>query len=362
MTAVYAPTPLITSGIDRVRDYIMNLDEPAAWTAEELESRRSTWDLALTDDESALLGELAEEATARFGQWSEGHGTRDEWKKFADPLVKYFADVEHSLEGGTGIALLRNLPVRTPDAELPYNENLLWLIGAAIGQPVNQMGGGTLLASLAQREKARPDHVRPENTNEGLGFHTDGSDLLMLMCIRQAQVGGNSVVSSSARTVKEIARRHPELLPALFEDYYPFDRQMEILPGDTTYYLTRLCTIVGGKITSRYVRLLIDGALLRGDCPPLTERQIKLMEVFDEISNEGGVEVGFGSGDMVIANNYSVMHGRSEFQDSEDETQRRLLVRLWLAMEKGRPLPFDFDRGVNHDGVARGGVPYINVD
>jgi hypothetical protein len=90
----------------------------------------------------------------------------------------------------------------------------------------------------------------------------------------------------------------------------------------------------------------------------LTERQLKLMEVFDEISNEGGVEVGFGSGDLVIANNYSVMHGRSEFIDSEDESQRRLLVRLWLAMENGRPLPFDFDRGVNHDGVARGGVPY----
>ncbi|AYA24365.1 hypothetical protein C6369_007560 [Rhodococcus rhodochrous] len=52
------------------------------------------------------------------------------------------------------------------------------------------------------------------------------------------------------------------------------------------------------------------------------------------------------------------MHGRSEFIDSDDETQRRLLVRLWLAMENGRPLPFDFDRGVNHDGVARGGVPY----
>jgi Taurine catabolism dioxygenase TauD, TfdA family len=360
VSAPVPPSPLITSGIERVRNYVLNLDEPAAWTAEELESRRSTWDLALTDAESSLLGDLADEATARFGQWSAGRGTREEWKKFADPLARYFAGVERSLEGGTGIALLRNLPVRTPDAELPYNENLLWLIGAAIGRPVNQMGGGTLLARLAYKGEARPDHPRAENTNEGLGYHTDGSDLLMLMCIRQAMVGGNSVISSSARTVKEIARRHPELLPALFEDYFPFDRQMEILEGDTSYYLSRLCTIVDGKITTRYVRPLTDAALYRGDCPPLAERQAKLMAVFDAISNEGGVEVGFGSGDMVIANNYSVMHGRSQFQDSDDETQRRLLVRLWLAMEKGRPLPFDFDRGVNHDGVARGGVPYTD--
>ena len=93
--------------------------------------------------------------------------------------------------------------------------------------------------TLARVTAARPDHVRPENTNEGLGYHTDGSDLLMLMCIRQAMIGGNSVVSSSARTVKEIARRYPELLPSLFEDYFPFDRQMEILEGDTTYYLSR---------------------------------------------------------------------------------------------------------------------------
>ncbi|WP_193045379.1 TauD/TfdA family dioxygenase [Mycolicibacterium baixiangningiae] len=361
MTTSVSPSPLTTSGIERVRNYVLSLDEPAAWNADELESRRDTWDLALTDAESALLGELTVEATETFGQWSEGNGTRDEWKKLAAPLTKYFSTVEHSLEGGTGIALLRNLPVRTPDAELPYNENLLWLIGAAMGQPVNQMGGGTVLARLAYKGKARPDHPRAENTNEGLSYHTDGSDLLMLMCIRQAMVGGNSMVSSAARTVKEIARRYPELLPALFEDHYPFDRQMEILDGDTTYYLSRLCTIVDGKITTRYVRPLTDAALYRGDCPPLTERQVALMEVFDEISNEGGVEVGFDSGDLVIANNYSVMHGRSEFLDSEDESQRRLLVRLWLAMENGRPLPFDFDRGVNHDGVARGGVPYTSI-
>jgi len=358
MITSFSPSPLTTAGLDRVRDYILNLDEPAAWSAEELESRRDTWDLALTDTESRLLEELTEEATEKFGAWSTGRGTRAEWKELAGPLVTYFDRVEYSLEGGTGIALLRNLPVRTPDAELPYNENLLWLVGAAMGQPVNQMGGGTLLASLAHRGEARPDHPRAENTNEGLGFHTDGSDLLMLMCIRQAMIGGNSVVSSSARTVKEIARRYPELLPSLFEDYFPFDRQMEILDGDTTYYLSRLCTIIDGKITTRYVRPLTDAALYRGDCPPLTERQLRLMDVFDEISAEGGVEVGFGSGDLVIANNYSVMHGRSEFIDSDDETQRRLLVRLWLAMENGRPLPFDFDRGVNHDGVARGGVPY----
>jgi hypothetical protein len=30
-------------------------------------------------------------------------------------------------------------------------------------------------------------------------------------------------------------------------------------------------------------------------------------------------------------------------------------------MENGRPLPFDFDRGVNHDGTARGGVPYVGI-
>ncbi|WP_197379410.1 hypothetical protein [Mycolicibacterium mengxianglii] len=93
MTTSVSPTPLITSGLDRVRNFILNLDEPPAWIVGELESRCDTWDLALTDSESVLLGELTVEATEEFGQWSEGRGTREEWKKLAEPLTTYFSGV-----------------------------------------------------------------------------------------------------------------------------------------------------------------------------------------------------------------------------------------------------------------------------
>lgn len=361
-TSITTPSnhsPLTTSGIDRVRNYVLGLSDPAAWDANSLEGQRESWELVLDENESALLESLAAQATEKYGLWSASDAPHEAWKDITAPLASFFTRVEASLEGGVGIALVRNLPVRTSDADIEYNENLLWLIGTRLGRPVNQMGGATLLARLSdKRNPHRGRDVRPENTNEVLKYHTDGSDLLMLMCIRQAEVGGNSFISSSVRTVQEIARRHPDLLEPLFEDYFAFDRNEEQPEGDDPFYLTRLCTIVGDQISVRYSREMIETAQHAPGCPPLTTRQCKLLDVFDEISNEGGTEVEFGSGDMMIVNNYSALHGRSTFFDPDDKIERRLLIRLWLAMENGRPLPFDFDRGVNHDGVARGGVPY----
>ncbi|WP_280501378.1 TauD/TfdA family dioxygenase [Nocardia farcinica] len=361
MTLTSTPTPLSTSGFDRVRDYIANLPDPAAWDGPSLLARRDSWELALTPEQADLLSSLVEQATAKYGLWSNPETPIEAWREITAPMAEFFERAEASLEGGTGIALLRNLPVRRDNAHIEYNENLLWLIGTRLGQPVNQMGGGTLLARLQDlRGGHRGRDVRPENTNEPLKHHTDGSDLLMLMCVRQATEGGNSFISSSVRTVQEIARRHPELLAPLLEDHFAFDRNEEQPAGDDPYYLTKLCTIVADKISVRYSREMIETAQHAPGAPQLTERQRRLLDVFDEIAAEGGAEIDFRSGDMMIVNNYSVLHARSTFSDPEEVTERRLLVRLWLAMSNGRPLPFDFDRGVNHDPAGRGGVPYKN--
>jgi hypothetical protein len=220
------------------------------------------------------------------------------------------------------------------------------------------MGGGRILAHLRDlRDPRRDRETKPEDTNDPLRHHTDGSDLLALMCVRQAVAGGNSFISSSARTVREIARREPELLVPLLEDYFAFDRNEEQPDGEDPFYLTRLCVIIGASISTRYSREMIEGAQTAPGAPPLTARQRRLLDVFDEIAAEGGAEVDFASGDLMIVNNYSVLHGRSRFHDADDPDQARLLLRLWIAMHSSRPLPFDWDRGVNTDGVGRGGVP-----
>ncbi|MGE2731366.1 TauD/TfdA family dioxygenase [Mycolicibacterium vaccae] len=338
--------------------YLADLDDPAIWDPQALEAQRAQWDIALTDDESTLMEKITTEGTERLGLWSQTRAI-DEWREITAPLASIFVRVHHALEGGVGIARLRNLPVRTSNTAIEFDENLLWAIGAHLGRPVNQMGKGKLLARLQDnRDPKRGRDVRPEDTNEPLKHHTDGSDLLMLLCVRQAHEGGNSFISSSARVVREIARRRPDLLPTLLQDYFPFDRNEEQPDGDFPYYLTRLCTVINDRISVRYSRELIDTALKAPGAPQLTEAQRDLLDTFDQIAAEGGAEVDFKSGDLMIINNYSVLHGRSLFFDPEDRVEGRLLLRLWLALADARPLPFDFDRGINTDGAGRGGTPY----
>ncbi|MBL7501137.1 TauD/TfdA family dioxygenase [Frankia sp. CNm7] len=349
------------AGLSKIAAYVATIEDPACWDAASLQARRDSWELTLTDAQADQLRDAVRATSAASGDWRTNRSP-GAWLPATEGLAGFFGRCESSLEGGVGIARLRNLPVSRDDADILYNENLLWAIGSRLGHPVNQMGGGKVLARLRDlRDPRRGRDTKPEDTNDPLRHHTDGSDLLALMCVRQAVTGGNSFISSSARTVREIARREPELLVPLLEDFFAFDRNEEQPDGEDPFYLTRLCVIIGSSISTRYSREMIEGAQTAPGAPPLTARQRRLMDVFDEIAAEGGAEVDFTSGDLMVVNNYSVLHGRSRFHDADDPAQRRLLLRLWIAMHNARPLPFDWDRGVNTDGVGRGGVPLKNA-
>jgi hypothetical protein len=357
MTSITGPTPTANAGLRRVQEYISAIADPAAWDAESLQAGRSTWEISLTEREVTTLEAIVGDAVSRLGDW-DGSAPIEAWRDAVEPLAPLFRRCQESLEHGAGIALVRNLPVRRPQTEVRFNENLIWALGAALGRPVNQNGGGQLLAHVRDLGDPRGSRdIRPEDTNIPLTHHTDGSDIILLMCVRQAIEGGNSFIASSVRTVQEIARRYPEVLPSLFEDYFAFDRYEEQPEGDDPFYLTHLCTIVADRISVRYSREMIETAQGAAGVPALTDRQRRLMDAFDVVTAEGSVEVDLRSGDLMIMNNYTVLHARSTFTDPDEPDLRRLLLRLWTAMWTARPLPFDFDRGVNTDGTGRGSVP-----
>ena len=54
-------------------------------------------------------------------------------------------------------------------------------------------------------------------------------------------------------------------------------------------------------------------------------------------------------GDLQFANNYTILHSRTAFQDAEEEALRRKMLRLWLQMPNARTLAPDFP--------GRNGIP-----
>ncbi|MBO0772196.1 MAG: TauD/TfdA family dioxygenase, partial [Actinobacteria bacterium] len=62
-------------------------------------------------------------------------------------------------------------------------------------------------------------YERAYATNEGLGFHTDSTDFVGLMCLRPALYGGESFVASSGLLYNFVVGEHPEYLPILNKSF-----------------------------------------------------------------------------------------------------------------------------------------------
>ena len=63
--------------------------------------------------------------------------------------------------------------------------------------------------------------------------------------------------------------------------------------------------------------------------------------MFHEVTRAPGIALEFDlrHGDVLLASNHTIMHGRTEFEDLPDPARRRHMLRLWLTIPNGRPLP-----------------------
>ena len=145
-------------------------------------------------------------------------------------------------------AVCRSSATASDDAALAY-----WGLGLHLGRAVSQNAAGDLLGHVRDVGLERRDPtLRLYATREQLGFHTDGSDIVGLLCLRPAKSGGTSRIASSAAIYNEILRRRPDLAPALYEPF-PFDRNGEEGPGEPPYFTLPLCRVADGRLRTFYI-------------------------------------------------------------------------------------------------------------
>jgi hypothetical protein len=128
----------------------------------------------------------------------------------------------------------------------------------------------------------------------------------------------------------ELRERHPDLLEELYRDLH-FGRP----PGA---YADGAATDVGpvfewdtGRLSVRYNRHWIErGHEMAGQ--PLSTRTLAALDAFDEISTgrELPLRLLMLPGDLLLADNHVMLHGRTAFVDHEDPDARRCLMRLWI--------------------------------
>jgi alpha-ketoglutarate-dependent taurine dioxygenase len=218
-------------------------------------------------------------------------------------------------------------------------------------------------------------------SNLELRPHNDITAMISLACWQKAQSGGASVIVSAVTVHDEIRRRAPGLLEPLYRGYH-YHRLGEQAPDEesTTPYRVPVFAQRGGQLSCRYQRMgIAAGHRERG--VPLTEEDVVAFNLFDEVARapENRLSFFLERGDMIVINNYTVMHARTQFQNFPEPERQRRLIRLWLDHEDFRDVPrefnhfhtngvppqegasctYDFKKLYSEDPVGTGGVPRI---
>lgn len=232
---------------------------------------------------------------------------------------------------GRGFVLIEGIdPSRYTVGEL---EKFYWLLGQHLGEPVSQSAAGDFLGHVEDRTpQGATESARGYIGRRVLPLHTDGGDVMGLMCIRTAKSGGTSVLSSVHTIYNELLTRAPHLLPILFRGYR-YHRKGEQAPGSamiTPYFVPVFCD-VDGMLSSHYVRSSIEVAH-RDSQEPLAGEDREALELFDAIANSerNRLEFDLQPGHILLANNYTTLHARTEFEDFQEKERKRLMLRLWL--------------------------------
>jgi hypothetical protein len=244
------------------------------------------------------------------------------------PLV---ADLIRELAHGRGFVLVRDFPIDELDAqgvELAY-----FAFGLQFGRPVSQDAGGTLLGHVRDRGVPRTTPaICRYATNERQDFHTDGADIIGLLCLQRARHGGESRIVSAAAVYNEILRRDPAALEVLYSPMY-WDRNDEQGPDEDMFYALPVLTDVAGCPRFFYIGWYIRDAQRHAAAPRLTSEQLAAMALIENIANDPAfyVEMDFQPGDVQLLNNSVILHSREAYEDDPEPWRRRHLLRLWLT-------------------------------
>jgi alpha-ketoglutarate-dependent taurine dioxygenase len=191
-------------------------------------------------------------------------------------------------------------------------------------------------------------------SNFELRLHSDITAMIVLACWSQAPEGGANILASGHTVHDEIARRASHLMQRLYRGYH-YHRLGEEADGEAPVSPYRVPVFAKGRdgISVRYQRIGIAAAH-HALGQPLEAADLEAFDLFDEVACAPENRVAFTQrpGDMLVVNNYAVMHARTRFTDHADPARRRHLVRVWLDAPGFRDVPKEFNL------FATNGIPF----
>ncbi len=284
---------------------------------------------------------------------------------FALPHLRHVLKAAYQeLLHGRGFVMFHGMPVQDLNREEIIRAYVG--VGSWLGEPVPQNGKGHILGHV---KDIGLDHTNPQTRIYGTRhrqlYHTDGADLVGLLCLQTAKSGGVFSLSSSVAVYNEIARRRPDLAAVLSAPFV-VDRKGEVPQGKQDTYEIEVFHHYKGRLLTIHDRVFIDAAQHRDYVPRLTAQQIEALDLLDELagSDEFYLDVAWEQGDINFAHNHQVLHARTDYEDYPELDRKRHLLRLWLSTNEGWELPPVFAEKFStvELGQRRGGIHVPGVE
>ncbi len=296
------------------------------WKASDL-VRREEWHHVFTDAELLDIDGALKRAKATGKNLTEVTQEDFPLSILSDSVASWMEILNH----GSGLLNLQGIPVeKYSDDDMSI---IHWGIGIYIGTGVSQNAAGDLLSHIRDiGANAHDRDIRLYKTNAELGFHSDGSDIVALMCLKQSPWGGSNRIVSCAAIYNAIIEKRPDLIPLLYQPFY-WDNHNQQSDGQDPYFEMPICSYKDGLFRFFYIGWYIRNAQRFATVPRLSADQVQLLNLIDEISYDPDFYVEFrqSPGDINYLKNASVLHMRTSFEDYPEPERKRHLVRMWLT-------------------------------
>jgi hypothetical protein len=297
-------------------------NDPAAWTSEQIGGKAG---LVRTLDQSELA------AIERFlDEMGDREPVSIQRADLTDPvLLNLAADVNEQIMHGRGAVVVSGFDMAAHD--LKQFERLYWAIGTQLGTPVKQSYRQDLIGYV-QKEENNPTG-RGYLMDVELRPHTDFHEVMSLSSVRTSPSGGESGVVSSLGVHDIILAERPDLLPALYEGFYHAADADGVSEKKVPIFAR-----VDGKLSCYFHSLFIHRAakVMGVDLPADLQEAMKYMGEVTLRPDVRGLFI-LEPGEMLFWNNFTALHSRETFNDTPD--RKRLLLRLWVHPDHGRPMP-----------------------
>ncbi|QDT43557.1 Taurine catabolism dioxygenase TauD, TfdA family [Gimesia alba] len=326
---------------------------PAAWKGAEL-FQSPDWSINLKQQHLQDLQEALQEISTK--ELSLEQITAD---RFPLPhLGPELKQIQSQLEQGSGACQLKRIPVEEYSPQ--ELELLFWLISVHLGTPVSQSATGEKLFHVRDEGyQVGQAQARGPNTRKRLSFHTDRCDVIGFLCIQQAISGGDNQLVSSVALFNAMRDRWPLLTQVLMQPFYYLRHNVD--QGNAKPFCQQpVFSVQDGHFAGSFLRVLIERAYASPDLPEMTPLQKEAMDQLEALAESQEFSVTFRQepGDLLFLNNWVTFHRRDDFEDSEEASLKRHLLRAWLSVPNSRPLAplFADNYGNTAAGAIRGGM------